>query len=135
MVDRFFGTTIIRTTYGFDDIGKNASLIRNAKTLIREFAIARSPGKYLVNTFPILRHVPEWLPGAGWKRHMKKLAGLSGQVLGSGFEDAKVHLVSLCILDTRIVEGKGKLIVNGLSGQGRTRSISKRSSGAHREPS
>ena len=29
---------------------------------------AYTPGKYLVEVFPFLKHVPEWVPGAQWKR-------------------------------------------------------------------
>lgn len=34
------------------------------------FTKAFVPGAYLVGTFPILRHLPSWLPGAGFKRLM-----------------------------------------------------------------
>lgn len=27
-----------------------------------------SPGRFLVDIFPILRYVPQWFPGAGFKR-------------------------------------------------------------------
>jgi len=30
------------------------------------------PGTYLVDAFPILKHIPEWFPGAGFKRNAKK---------------------------------------------------------------
>ncbi|KAJ6576166.1 cytochrome P450, partial [Mycena vulgaris] len=35
-------------------------------------AKAGVPGKYLVNSLPILKYVPSWLPGAGFKRKAKE---------------------------------------------------------------
>ena len=84
----------MRTTYGFDDIGKNAELIHSAETLVREFGLATAPGVYLVSTFPALRHVPEWFPGTRWKKYMRGLAELSKEVLETPFGDAKDNLVS-----------------------------------------
>ena len=91
---RFFGTTAMRATYGFDDVEKNAGLIQAAEALVIEVGLATTPGRHLVNTFPILRHVPEWFPGAGWKRYMRGIAKLSRKVLYGPFEDTKANVVS-----------------------------------------
>ena len=94
-VDRFFGTTIMRATYGFDDVGKNKGLIQAAEAVIVEVGLATTPGRYLVNTFPILRHIPEWFPGAGWKRYMMEVAKSCRKVLDGPFEDTKANMVSV----------------------------------------
>ena len=31
---------------------------------------AYTPGKYLVEVFPFLQHVPQWMPGAQFKRYV-----------------------------------------------------------------
>jgi hypothetical protein len=36
-------------------------------------AAAVSPGKFLVNVIPWLKYVPDWMPGAGFKRLGKKI--------------------------------------------------------------
>ncbi|RXW13144.1 hypothetical protein EST38_g12708 [Candolleomyces aberdarensis] len=76
-LETFFGTIIMRTAYGFDDAGRNQSLIHDAEALVLSFGAARAPGRFLVNTFPILQHVPEWLPRAGFKRYFREIAEMS----------------------------------------------------------
>ncbi|EKM77722.1 hypothetical protein AGABI1DRAFT_42888 [Agaricus bisporus var. burnettii JB137-S8] len=42
--------------------------IDNAKKAIEGFNEAAVPGKFLVETFLVMKHIPIWFPGAGWKR-------------------------------------------------------------------
>ncbi|KAJ2932868.1 hypothetical protein H1R20_g4238, partial [Candolleomyces eurysporus] len=84
-----FGTTIMRTAYGFDDIRQNESLIHNAEKLVLEISEASMPGRFLVNYFPILRYVPSWFPGAGFKKHFKDIAQLNFKTRCMPFEEAK----------------------------------------------
>ncbi|KAJ2932193.1 hypothetical protein H1R20_g4888, partial [Candolleomyces eurysporus] len=91
-LETFFGTIIMRTAYGFEDAGRNKSLIHNAEELIVAFGAARIPGRFLVNTFPILKHVPAWLPGAGFKRYFQDLAEKSRRTVQTPFKDAKERL-------------------------------------------
>ncbi|KAJ2932196.1 hypothetical protein H1R20_g4887, partial [Candolleomyces eurysporus] len=91
-LDTFFGTIIMRTAYGFEDAGRNKALINNAEELIVAFGAARIPGRFLVNTFPILKHVPAWLPGAGFKRYFQELAEKSRRTVETPFKDAKERL-------------------------------------------
>ncbi|RPD52913.1 CyP450 monooxygenase [Lentinus tigrinus ALCF2SS1-6] len=67
-----FGWTILRVVYGitasslddeFLELEEEAQAITNK---------AYTPGKYLVEVFPILRHVPAWFPGAQFKRDVAK---------------------------------------------------------------
>ncbi|RXW24942.1 hypothetical protein EST38_g890 [Candolleomyces aberdarensis] len=84
-----FGTAIMRTAYGFDDIRQNESLIHNAEKLILELAEALVPGRFLVNNLPILRYVPSWFPGAGFKKQFKETAQLNFKTRCLPFEEAK----------------------------------------------
>ncbi|RXW18855.1 hypothetical protein EST38_g6998 [Candolleomyces aberdarensis] len=88
-VQFLFGTEIMRVAYGFDDIRRNEELIHNAEALIAGFADAVVPGRYLVNIFPSLRHVPSWCPGAGFKIFLESLARISFKTLYPPFEEAK----------------------------------------------
>ncbi|RXW19060.1 hypothetical protein EST38_g6788 [Candolleomyces aberdarensis] len=84
-----FGVTIMRIAYGFEDAQKNQSLIHEVERLILAFADAVAPGKYLVSSFPILKHIPSWFPGAGFKRHFQALGKKLEMAVWSPFEDAK----------------------------------------------
>ncbi|KAJ3506015.1 hypothetical protein NMY22_g17383 [Coprinellus aureogranulatus] len=83
-----FGYAIMRVTYGFDDPQVNKSLLHDGETLLQAFAEATLPGRYLVNDIPFLRHIPEWLPGAGFRRHFNEMARISRRVLVDAFERA-----------------------------------------------
>ncbi|RXW19105.1 hypothetical protein EST38_g6749 [Candolleomyces aberdarensis] len=87
-----FGTAIMRTAYGFDDIRQNESLIHNAEKLILELFEAATPGRYLVDYFPILQYVPSWLPGAGFKKKFNDMAHLNFKIRFPPFEEAKCDM-------------------------------------------
>ena len=90
---RYFGVAIMRVAYGFDEPGKNITLIRNSETLVSALVEAMILGKFMVNIFPILRHVPAWLPGAGFQRYFQELAELSRETLYGPFDTVKEDLV------------------------------------------
>ncbi|KAI0689845.1 cytochrome P450 [Cerioporus squamosus] len=63
------GAVIIRATYGLEVSGKNDKYIKIAEDAMDCVNNIFQPGKpYLVQTFPSLRHVPSWFPGAKFKR-------------------------------------------------------------------
>ncbi|KAJ3526779.1 hypothetical protein NMY22_g10036 [Coprinellus aureogranulatus] len=84
----------MRAAYGLDDIGKNRSIIQVAAKYVREFGEAITPGKFLVNTFPILKHIPAWLPGAGFQTYFAGLAKLSVKAVYTPFEDTKTNMAN-----------------------------------------
>ncbi|TFY79433.1 hypothetical protein EWM64_g4581 [Hericium alpestre] len=42
--------------------------VQHADRVLTIFTEALTPGRFLADTLPILRFVPEWFPGAAWKR-------------------------------------------------------------------
>ena len=83
----------MRATYGFDDIGKNTYLIQAVESFVKRLSSANAPGRYLVNSLPLLRHVPEWMPGAGFKRELRGIAELNYDIFNSLFEEARAKMV------------------------------------------
>ena len=63
-----FGATIMRVVYGIEVKSKEDEYLSLAEQGNDIFQKAFVPGKYLVETFPFLKHVPAWLPGAGFRR-------------------------------------------------------------------
>ena len=43
-------------------------LVKIVEKAMRGFARASEPGAFLVDSIPILKYVPSWLPGTGFKR-------------------------------------------------------------------
>ncbi|EKM50483.1 uncharacterized protein PHACADRAFT_188057 [Phanerochaete carnosa HHB-10118-sp] len=62
---------IIRLLYGIEVKDKEDPLVHLAEDFARLTSESTKPGKWLVDSFPSLRHVPAWLPGAGFKRWAK----------------------------------------------------------------
>ena len=47
----------------------------------------------MVNYFPVLRYVPAWFPGAGFKKQFKKIAQMNFNLLYPPFDKAKRDIV------------------------------------------
>ncbi|KAF8504989.1 cytochrome P450 [Hysterangium stoloniferum] len=62
------GAVIMEITYGIDILPENDPYIATAEFAIGLAGTVGAPGSYLVNAIPLLRHVPEWFPGAGFKK-------------------------------------------------------------------
>lgn len=64
-----FGAISIRVGYGIDvDKDKDTDYLGIAERALVIFSQTFLPGKYLVEIFPILRYLPSFMPGAGFKR-------------------------------------------------------------------
>lgn len=63
---------VIRLLYGIEVQDKDDALVGLAEDFARLTTETTEPGRWLVDAFPILRHVPAWLPGAGFKRWAKR---------------------------------------------------------------
>lgn len=58
---------IMEMTYGMNITTREDRSLRSLKEGMEISKRAIVPGAFLVDTFPILKHVPEWFPGAGFK--------------------------------------------------------------------
>ncbi|KAJ8457352.1 hypothetical protein ONZ51_g11586 [Trametes cubensis] len=67
-IRHLFAATIVRITYGFDVREKDDDYVQMAEKGIAAFSSLLVPGKYLVELFPALRHLPAWFPGCRFKR-------------------------------------------------------------------
>jgi hypothetical protein len=90
---RLFGSIIIRISYGFEDAEYNQNLVKQAEVLVSGFSESMVPGRYLVNAFPVLKKLPAWLPGGGFKNHFKSLSTVSDEIVGV-YDEVKLSLVS-----------------------------------------
>lgn len=53
--------------YGLPVKSQHDPLVQFAEQAFTAMAGAAAPGKYLVNIISPLQHVPDWMPGAGFK--------------------------------------------------------------------
>ncbi|KAI0297971.1 cytochrome P450 [Russula brevipes] len=68
-IRRFAAGTIMKITYGHTVRSTDELYVRLAEEAGTDTATSGSPGSVLVDFFPALKHIPTWMPGAGFKRH------------------------------------------------------------------
>ncbi|CAI6099045.1 unnamed protein product [Clonostachys chloroleuca] len=60
---------ILKLTYGYDiNTSIHDPLLFVVRRMLDRLGAAVMPGGWLVDAFPILRHIPSWCPGAGFKQ-------------------------------------------------------------------
>ncbi|KAJ7639244.1 cytochrome P450 [Roridomyces roridus] len=67
-VFKFAGTTLLNVTCGYQPKDENDSFLQLADESMKQFSELTGANAFAVDTFPFLRYVPEWFPGAGWKK-------------------------------------------------------------------
>ncbi|KAK0501164.1 cytochrome P450 [Armillaria luteobubalina] len=67
------GAIILQISHGYAIQEENDPLVKLAEETLDQFSLSTAPG-LLVNLIPILRHIPEWFPGAGFKQTAREWA-------------------------------------------------------------
>ncbi|KZP23279.1 cytochrome P450, partial [Athelia psychrophila] len=62
------GATILDIAYGIKALPKDDPLIKLAENQVAITAPMAVPGRFLVETVPILKYIPAWVPGASFQR-------------------------------------------------------------------
>ncbi|EKM77725.1 hypothetical protein AGABI1DRAFT_61296 [Agaricus bisporus var. burnettii JB137-S8] len=60
-------SSIMEIMYGLE-ITSGDPYVDNAKKALDGFNEVAVPGKFWVDMFPVMKYIPSWFPGAGWKR-------------------------------------------------------------------
>jgi hypothetical protein len=68
------GGIILSLTYGIKVQDGEDSFVNLIEDANANFNAATVPGAFMVDFFPSLRHLPEWLPGMGFMRTARKWA-------------------------------------------------------------
>ncbi|CAA7266287.1 unnamed protein product [Cyclocybe aegerita] len=67
-VRRTAGAIILRISHGYEIQENKDPFVTLADEATEQFSLSTAPGGFLVNLIPALRHVPGWVPGAGFKK-------------------------------------------------------------------
>ncbi|TFY82318.1 hypothetical protein EWM64_g1690 [Hericium alpestre] len=65
------GAVILMISHGYAVKEKDDYFVHLAEETLSNFAEAITPGRFLADTFPMLRYVPDWFPGTEWKQAAK----------------------------------------------------------------
>lgn len=80
---------IMKRVYGHTVVDNNDPYVRLVDEASRSTSEAAVPGAFLVDLFPSLKHVPEWMPGAGFKKKAKEWRKLSEAMINVPFNMVK----------------------------------------------
>ncbi|KAK0486576.1 cytochrome P450 [Armillaria novae-zelandiae] len=83
------GSTILSIAYGLEVLPENDPYIFAAEAGLCSLAKAAVPGAFLVDSVPLLKYIPDWFPGATFKRKAKKWRQYSKTMREMPFEAAK----------------------------------------------
>ncbi|OBZ77169.1 O-methylsterigmatocystin oxidoreductase [Grifola frondosa] len=67
-VRRTAGAIILMMSHGYQVQNIHDPILELVERATTQVSQVVSPGAFLVDTFPLLRYVPAWMPGAGWKK-------------------------------------------------------------------
>lgn len=86
-LEHYVSRIIMKRVYGYDfeDAMKDPYVLVN-KAASESTSTATVPGTFLVDTFPILKYVPEWVPGAGFQKIAKKWRKLQEAVVHGAYD-------------------------------------------------
>ncbi|KAJ8081611.1 hypothetical protein PM082_007457 [Marasmius tenuissimus] len=70
------GSLIVRVTYGYEAKHHNDPVLELGEYVMSVLTHVVSPGTFLVDTIPWLKYVPDWMPGAGFKKQAAKWSKL-----------------------------------------------------------
>ncbi|KAF9484052.1 cytochrome P450 [Pholiota conissans] len=62
------GSIILRISHGYKVKESDDPFVNMADIATEQFALSTAPGGFLVNLVPVLKYIPSWFPGAGFKK-------------------------------------------------------------------
>jgi len=108
------GAMALTLAYGLEIQPRNDPYVAIAEEAIHTVAQAAVPGTYLVEVMPWLKYVPEWFPGAEFKRKARYLEELSEKFKNAPFDAVKEKMVCppiVGIQSVRITECKSDIYI------------------------
>ncbi|KAJ7257102.1 cytochrome P450 [Mycena rebaudengoi] len=86
------GTLIMDIAYGIKVLPSHDPYIQMAEKAMHDLSNASIPGAFLVDTFPAMKYLPSWFPGAGFKRKAKEWRKVVREVLEKPFHETKRNI-------------------------------------------
>ncbi|EMD36387.1 hypothetical protein CERSUDRAFT_138007, partial [Gelatoporia subvermispora B] len=100
---RMAGAIILRVAYGIKPQERNDPFIQIAERAARVVTIAGEAGGYLVEALPVLKYLPEWMPGTQFKQDAKLFGQWANDLLHVPYNHIKDRLLPRCAV-TELLE-------------------------------
>ena len=107
---RFTTAVIVEVLYGKTLSGPDDEYIHVSQRWAEGFDAASVPGRYWVEYFPFLRHIPGWVPGTATKQLVQKYGQCTARLRNDAYDEFKKSLVRHSQLE--IVEQRDDLCGN-----------------------
>ncbi|CCM01268.1 uncharacterized protein FIBRA_03317 [Fibroporia radiculosa] len=86
-------STVFQITHGYGVANLDDPMTQLAEQTNDDFSRAATPGAFLVDAFPILQYVPDWFPGAGFKRKAKEWRKSSDKLRNEPYEMVEQQVI------------------------------------------
>ncbi|GBE88750.1 Multifunctional cytochrome P450 monooxygenase af510 [Sparassis crispa] len=83
---------VFQISHGYTVLDMNDPLVQLAEQANHEFALSTIPGAYLVDVLPILRYVPDWLPGVHFKTQANQWRRTTERLRDEAYESVKAQV-------------------------------------------
>lgn len=112
----YTGHIILKRTYGHTVVDEKDPYIRLVEAASQSTSEAAVPGAFLVDIFPSMKYIPEWFPGAQFKRKAREWRKLSEAMINAPYDMAKGKFdegnaepcfVSACLEQNKTASGQG----------------------------
>ncbi|KAJ7829406.1 cytochrome P450 [Mycena olivaceomarginata] len=88
------GKIVMSIAYGIDVLPTNDPYVEWADKAVEGLVTAIVPGRFLVDSFPFLKYIPAWFPGAGFQRRAQEWRRLARGMLEKPFAEARQRIAS-----------------------------------------
>jgi hypothetical protein len=92
--DRTAGAIILQIAYGYELQGDDDAFVDLVDRAVLTFSLSATPGAWLVDLLPFLKHVPAWMPGAGFQRTAKEWNGILGEMVDMPYNFTKQQMAA-----------------------------------------
>ncbi|PCH44805.1 cytochrome P450 [Wolfiporia cocos MD-104 SS10] len=99
-VRRSAGAIILKMGYGYEVELDEDPMLKTADEAIQLFSAITAPGAFLVDFFPILQHVPSWMPGSGWKSIAREAKKGLDAMCNDPFEFTRKHMANDTVISS-----------------------------------
>ncbi|THH06929.1 hypothetical protein EW146_g9466 [Bondarzewia mesenterica] len=80
------GAIVLTLAYGYKATDEDDRLVNLVNEAMDQFSETTATNAFAVDIFPILRYVPEWFPGAAWKKKVPKYRTTLQDMLNSPYD-------------------------------------------------
>lgn len=89
------GGTVLSIAYGIQVQDENDPYLEMSRLALQTLNSAAVPGAFLVDSFPFLKHVPAWFPGASFKRKAREWRKAARGMLELPYVETKKRFVGV----------------------------------------